>query len=52
VACTQDLGIPPQDVEAMAFAWLAWAHLEKIAGNLPEVTGSKGTRLLGAYWPA
>jgi len=52
VACTQDLGIPPQDVEAMAFAWLAWAHMEKIAGNLPEVTGSKGTRLLGAYWPA
>lgn len=52
VASTAALGIPPQDVEALAFAWLAWAHVQKKTGNLPEVTGAIGGRLLGACWPA
>ena len=49
---TQSLGVGTQDMEALAFAWLAWAHLNKNAGNLKEVTGAKGARVLGAYWPA
>lgn len=52
VGTTEALGIPTQDVEALAFAWLAWTHLNKIAGNLPEVTGATGSRILGAFWPA
>ena len=45
-------GIDPQLVEGMAFAWLAWAHKEKRPANLPAVTGAKGPRILGAYYPA
>lgn len=52
VSTTASLGIGTQDMEALAFAWLAWAHLNKNAGNLPEVTGADGYRILGACWPA
>ena len=52
VETTDSLGVPVQDVEAMAFAWLAWAHQTKNTGNLPEVTGARGARILGACWPA
>jgi anhydro-N-acetylmuramic acid kinase len=46
------LGIDPQLVEGLAFAWLAWAHKEKRPANLPAVTGAKGPRVLGACYPA
>jgi len=52
VATTDALGIDAQCVESLAFAWLAWAHLHKKTGNLMEVTGASGERLLGAFWPA
>lgn len=52
VGTTMELGVNTQDMEALAFAWLAWAHINKNAGNLPEVTGAGGARILGAYWPA
>ena len=52
VAATDVLGIDAQSVESLAFAWLAWAHAQKKTGNLKEVTGASGERLLGAYWPA
>lgn len=52
VATTQELGIPPQHVEALAFAWLARAHVHGVAGNVPAVTGAAGFRILGAYYPA
>jgi anhydro-N-acetylmuramic acid kinase len=45
-------GIDPQLVEGLAFAWLAWAHQEKRPANLPAVTGAKGPRILGAFYPA
>jgi anhydro-N-acetylmuramic acid kinase len=47
-----DCGIAPEHVEALAFAWLGWCHRQKQAGNLPEVTGARGLRLLGAHYPA
>jgi len=45
-------GVDPQLVEALAFAWLAWAHQQKRPANMPAVTGAKGLRVLGAYYPA
>lgn len=39
-------------VEATAFAWLARCAIEGQAGNLPDVTGASGPRVLGAVYPA
>jgi len=51
--CTSDaVGIDPQLVEGLAFAWLAWAHKEKRPANLPAVTRARGPRILGACYPA
>ena len=44
-------GIPAEQVEALAFAWLARAHLLGQPGNLVAVTGAAGPRVLGAYVP-
>ncbi|TWI56833.1 anhydro-N-acetylmuramic acid kinase [Pseudomonas duriflava] len=52
VLTTHTLGISPDWVEAMAFAWLAHCFLEHIPGNCPEVTGAQGLRVLGALYPA
>jgi len=46
------MGIDPQWVEAMAFAWLAQQNLLKLGGNISNVTGAKGSRILGALYPA
>ena len=51
VRSTSVLGVDPMHVEAMAFAWLAWAFLNRIPGNLPEVTNATGARVLGALYP-
>lgn len=45
-------GLPPLQVEAAAFAWLARAHVRRLAGNLPRATGARGPRVLGALYPA
>ena len=45
-------GLPPQQVEAAAFAWLAAQTLAGLPGNVPEVTGAAGLRVLGAIYPA
>lgn len=52
VASSQHHGINPDALEAMAFAWLAREHLAGRPGNLPEVTGAAGLRVLGALYPA
>ena len=44
-------GVQPQWVEGLAFAWLAWAHINKRPANVPAVTGAAGPRILGAYYP-
>lgn len=49
---TSALGIDPQAVEALAFAWLACRRLAGLPGNVPAVTGASGPRLLGGLWPA
>ena len=48
VATTTQLGIDPDWVEALAFAWLARQTMHHAPGNLPSVTGAKGERILGA----
>jgi anhydro-N-acetylmuramic acid kinase len=52
VASTATVGLAPERVEALAFAWLARAHLRRTCGNLPSVTGARGPRVLGALYPA
>jgi anhydro-N-acetylmuramic acid kinase len=52
VAGTQALGVAPEQVEALAFAWLARAFFERRPGNLSAVTGAAGPRVLGAFYPA
>jgi anhydro-N-acetylmuramic acid kinase len=52
VASTTELGIAPDWLEAMAFAWLARQCLDRTPGNLPQVTGASGARVLGAIYPA
>jgi anhydro-N-acetylmuramic acid kinase len=52
VATTTVLGIDPDWVEALAFAWLARQTLHHAPGNLPSVTGARGARILGAIYPA
>ena len=45
-------GLPAMDVEAAAFAWLAEQTLSGLPGNVVEVTGAAGPRVLGAVYPA
>jgi anhydro-N-acetylmuramic acid kinase len=52
VESTAAMGIDPDFMEAMAFAWLARETLAGRPGNLPEVTGARGLRILGAIYPA
>ena len=51
VASTEALGVAPNRVEALAFAWLGHRFNERLAGNLPAVTGAAGERVLGALYP-
>lgn len=52
IRSTQEFGIDPQHIEAMAFAWLAREALAGRAGNIPEVTGARRAVTLGAIYPA
>lgn len=52
IQASDALGLPAMQVEAAAFAWLAMRHVERLAGNLPAVTGASGPRILGAWHPA
>ena len=44
-------GLHGDEVEAAAFAWLAWRCCSNLPGNLPEVTHARGPRILGAIYP-
>jgi len=52
VVASDARGLPPDQVEAAAFAWLAHAFLERQAGNVATATGAAGVRVLGALYPA
>ncbi|HJV96606.1 MAG TPA: anhydro-N-acetylmuramic acid kinase, partial [Albitalea sp.] len=48
VQSTEAVGLPVDQVEAAAFAWLAKAFIQRQPGNLAAVTGAAGPRILGA----
>lgn len=48
---SDSLGWPANHLEAAAFAWMASAFNSREPANLPEVTGAKGLRVLGALYP-
>ena len=52
VQSTQSLGIHPDWVEAMTFAWLAKQKIENRPGNIPDVTGATSPVVLGELTPA
>jgi anhydro-N-acetylmuramic acid kinase len=52
VQSTAVLGVAPNHVEALAFAWLARRFTLRLPGNVPAVTGAAGWRVLGALYPA
>ncbi len=52
VETTDIIGVDPDWVEAMAFAWLAKQTLDGKPGNIPSVTGANKAVILGAIYPA
>lgn len=50
LSTTDDLGIGIDWAEAIAFAWLARKCIHRQTSNLPEVTGARGSRILGAIY--
>ena len=52
VSSSEAHGLPPLQVEAAAFAWLARQAVLRQPGNLSSVTGAAGSRVLGAIYPA
>ena len=52
VTTTAEFGLPVDQVEGAAFAWLAQCFVERQSGNLVAVTGARGQRILGALHAA
>ncbi|MBA4500805.1 anhydro-N-acetylmuramic acid kinase [Marinobacterium marinum] len=48
ITTTETLGLPPDWVEAAAFAWFAMRTLNQQTASLAAVTGANGARILGA----
>jgi len=52
VESSADHGLPPQQVEAAAFAWLARKAVLREKLELTSTTGARGARVLGGIYPA
>lgn len=52
VSRCEDYGVPGQSMEALAFAWLAWAHCNRVPAGTPSVSGARRKTVLGCYYPA
>ncbi len=52
VATTDALGLDPDYVEAVAFAYFARRTLAGLPSNAPSVTGARGARILGGIYPS
>jgi anhydro-N-acetylmuramic acid kinase len=50
VASTAQLGLDPDYVEAIAFAWFAKRTLEGLTSSAASVTGAAGARILGGVY--
>lgn len=51
VSSSADWGLPPLQVEATAFAWLARKAVRREKLALQSITGAKGARVLGCVYP-
>jgi anhydro-N-acetylmuramic acid kinase len=49
---SDELGVPTDDKEAVAFALIGWGTLHGLPGNVPSCTGAAGPRVLGRVTPA
>jgi len=52
VVSSTERGLPPLQVEAAAFAWLAQKALDGEKLPLQSITGARGARVLGGIYPA
>jgi anhydro-N-acetylmuramic acid kinase len=52
VASSAEFGLPPLQVEATAFAWLAHKTVRREKLELQSTTGARGARVLGCIYPA
>jgi anhydro-N-acetylmuramic acid kinase len=52
VTSSADAGLPPLQVEATAFAWLARKTVQREKLDLQSTTGARGARVLGCVYPA
>jgi anhydro-N-acetylmuramic acid kinase len=52
VSSSAEFGLPPLQVEAMAFAWLARKTVRREKLDLQSTTGARGARVLGCIYPA
>lgn len=48
IASTDTIGLPPDWMEAAAFAWFAMRTLNRETSSLASVTGAQGNRILGS----
>lgn len=47
---TDEVGLSADWVEGAAFAWLAWARMNQVPGNVRKVTGARAEAVLGALY--
>ncbi len=50
ILSTADIGVDPDYVEAIAFAWLAYCNIHNIPANVPSVTGASKATILGGLY--
>ena len=49
---TLSLGVDPDYLEAMAFAWLGYRFMNRIPVNMTGITGASVPLVMGAFYPA
>lgn len=50
IRTSETLGIESQQVEAAAFAWLAYCRINGVSANTPSVTGAESQVVLGGWY--
>ncbi|GAM23472.1 hypothetical protein SAMD00019534_066470 [Acytostelium subglobosum LB1] len=48
---TSSVGVDGDAIECLAFAYLAYLHVNHMSGNVPSVTGATKSTILGAMYP-
>lgn len=50
LASSADIGLAPDWLESQCFAWLAYCYQNRVALNLPAVSGAKSARIAGCLY--